>query len=121
MKTLKIEVRSVEDMAENAIKAIESDCHIPYASLTFITPELLQEVLTENRRQILQQLCGAAPMSIQNLANLLARDIKAVDDDVDALLDAGVADRKRGGNISFPYDEIIYPALDSDGRCRFRC
>ncbi|WP_229263263.1 HVO_A0114 family putative DNA-binding protein [Duganella dendranthematis] len=120
MKTVKIEVRSAAEAMDDVIRTVASGCPMPYATLTFISQELLLQVLTEKRLQILHQLCGTSPMPVKELASRLDRDVKAVHDDVDALLNAGVVDRKRGGAISLPYDEIIYPAPDSGGRCRSR-
>jgi predicted transcriptional regulator len=121
MKTVKIEVRSAADAMEDVVNTIDTGIAMPFASLSFISQELLEQILTANRRDILHHLCGAAPLSVKELASLLGRDVQPVHADIKALLEAGVVDRKRGGAISFPYDEIIYPAPDSGGRCQSRC
>jgi len=119
MKTVTIEIRSADEAVENMLTAAEAGCPQESATITFISRDLFQQVLTDERRQILKQLCGARPMMVSELAGRLAREVKAVHTDIEALLDAGVVDRKPGGSISFPYDEVIYPTPDSGGKCRF--
>ena len=74
--------------------------------ISFATPELLLQVLTAKRWELLKVLCGAGPISIREAARRVERDVKAVHSDITALLNAGVLDRAEGGGIVFPYDAI---------------
>src|SRR6185312_6146531 len=76
------------------------------ARISFATPELLWQVLTAKRWQLLKALCGAGPVSIREAARRVNRDVKAVHGDVTALLNAGILDRAEGGGIVFPFDAV---------------
>lgn len=76
------------------------------ARISFATPELLWQVLTVKRWELLKVLCGAGPLSIREAARRVGRDVKAVHGDVKALLEAGVLERAEGGGIVFPYDAV---------------
>ena len=55
---------------------------------------------------MLKALCGAGPVSIREAARRVGRDVKAVDGDVTALLNAGALDRAEGGKIVFPFEAV---------------
>lgn len=76
------------------------------ARISFATPELLWQVLTAKRWELLKALCGAGPVSIREAARRVGRDVKAVHSDVTALLKAGVLDRAESGGIVFPYEAV---------------
>ncbi len=76
------------------------------ARISFATPELLWQVLTAKRWEILKVLCGAGPMLIREAARRVKRDVKAVHGDVTALLSAGVLDRAEEGGIVFPFEAV---------------
>ncbi len=76
------------------------------ARISFATPELLWQVLTAKRWELLKALCGAGPVSIREAARRVNRDVKAVHGDVKALLVAGVLNRAEGGGIEFPYEAV---------------
>ena len=76
------------------------------ARVSFATPELLWQVLTAKRWELLKALCGAGPVSIREAARRVGRDVKAVHGDVTVLLNAGVLDRADGGGIVFPYEAV---------------
>lgn len=76
------------------------------AHISFATPELLWQVLTQKRWELLKVLCGAGPVSIRDAARRAGRDVKAVHGDVTALLNAGVLDRTEDGRIVFPFDAV---------------
>jgi len=120
VKTVTIEVRTADEAFDDTLRQLESGLPAESAMFTFVSQELLDQVLTEDRWQILGQLCGERPLPIKELAIRLGRDVKAVHTDVAALVMAGVVDRKTGGGISFPYDEIIYSAEDGSQRHLFR-
>lgn len=70
------------------------------------TPELLWNVLTAKRRELLKTLCGAGPVSIREIARRVGRDVKAVHRNVSALLRAGVLSRTPTGRMEFPFDAV---------------
>jgi predicted transcriptional regulator len=74
--------------------------------ISFATPELLWQVLTAKRWELLKVLCGAGPISIREAARRVERDVKAVHSDITALLNAGVLDRAEGGGIVFPFEAV---------------
>lgn len=76
------------------------------ARISFAQPELLWQVLTAKRWEILKALCGAGPVSIREAARRVNRDVKAVHADVTALLSAGVLSRTETGAIEFPFDAV---------------
>ncbi|HEY4079949.1 MAG TPA: DNA-binding protein [Burkholderiaceae bacterium] len=76
------------------------------ARISFATPELLWQVLTAKRWELLKALCGAGPVSIREAARRVERDVKAVHSDVTALLNAGVLDRAEGGGVVFPFEAV---------------
>jgi len=76
------------------------------ARISFATPELLWEVLTAKRWELLKILCGAGPVSIREAARRVKRDVKAVHRDITALLNAGVLTRTPDGRIEFPFDAV---------------
>ena len=76
------------------------------ARISFATPELLWQVLTAKRWELLKALCGAGPVSIREAARRVSRDVKAVHGDVTALISAGVLNRADGGGIEFAYEAV---------------
>ncbi len=76
------------------------------ARISFATPELLWQVLTGKRWELLKILCGAGPISIREAARRAGRDVKAVHSDVIALLNAGILERAEGGGIVFPFEAV---------------
>ena len=76
------------------------------ARIAFKTPELLWQVLTARRRELLKVMCGAGPMSIREVARKAGRDVKAVHGDVKALLDAGILNRTAQGKVEFPFNAV---------------
>jgi len=90
------------------------------ARISFATPELLWQVLTAKRWELLKALCGAGPVSIREAARRVDRDVKAVHGDVTALLSAGVLSRTESGEIEFPFEavkvEFLLPAASAGSR-----
>ena len=70
------------------------------ARISFATPELLWQVLTAKRWELLKALCGAGPVSMREAARRVNRDVKAVHGDITALLSAGMLSRAEGGGES---------------------
>lgn len=76
------------------------------ARISFAAPELLWQVLTAKRWELLKALCGAGPVSMREAARRVNRDVKAVHGDITALLSAGVLSRAQGGGVEFPFEAV---------------
>ena len=106
MKTVILEVRSPKDSMAGFVSAWKTGRAEKSARIAFASPELLWQVLTAKRWELLKALCGIGPVSIREAARRVGRDVKAVHGDVTALLNAGVLDRAVGGGIIFPFDAV---------------
>jgi len=106
MNTVVLEVRSLSQTLADASHAMKTGRSDREAHIAFATPELLWQVLTAKRWELLKAMCGAGPMSIREAARRLDRDVKAVHGDVTALLDAGVLNRTAAGEVEFPFDAV---------------
>lgn len=106
MNTVVLEVRSLKDTLADAARAMKSGRAEPEARISFATPELLWEVLTAKRWELLKILCGTGPISIREAARRAGRDVKAVHGDITALLASGVLTRTADGKIEFPFDAV---------------
>lgn len=106
MKTVTLDVRTPVDSMEDFARAWKTGKPEKSAHISFATPELLWQVLTAKRWELLKALCGAGPVSIREAARRVGRDVKAVHGDVTALLNAGVLDRAEGGGIIFPFEAV---------------
>lgn len=106
MKTVVLEVRSLAETLTDASRAMKTGRADRTAHIAFATPELLWQVLTAKRWELLKSLCGAGPVSIREAARRVSRDVKAVHGDVTALLNAGILIRTADGGIEFPYKAV---------------
>ena len=106
MKTVTLSVRSPAGSMSDFVQAWKTMKSQKSARISFATPELLWQVLTAKRWELLKALCGVGPVSIREAARRVGRDVKAVHGDVTALLSAGVLDRTKEGNIVFPFEAV---------------
>ncbi|QBB70403.1 DNA-binding protein [Pseudolysobacter antarcticus] len=106
MKTVTLDVRSPTQAMSDFSHAWKAGKAQKSVRISFATPELLWQVLTAKRWELLKAICGAGPVSIREAARRINRDVKAVHGDVIALLNAGVLDRVEGGGIVFPFDAV---------------
>ena len=106
MNTVILEVRSLADTLADAADAMKSGRGERDARIGFAAPELLWQVLTAKRWELLKAMCGGGAMSIREAARRVGRDVKAVHGDVMALLDAGILSRSQEGGIEFPLDAV---------------
>ena len=106
MKTVVLEVRSLAETLTDVARTMKTGRAARVAHIGFATPELLWQVLTAKRWELLKALCGAGPISIREAARRVDRDVKAVHGDVTALLNAGVLTRITDGLIEFPYEAV---------------
>jgi predicted transcriptional regulator len=106
MKTVILDVRSPSDAMTDFSQAWKRRKVQPSARISFATPELLWQVLTAKRWELLKALCGAGPVSIREAARRVRRDVKAVHGDITALLSAGLLIRAQAGGVEFPFDAV---------------
>jgi predicted transcriptional regulator len=106
MKTVVLDVRTPAESMGDFAQVWKTGKPQKAARISFATPELLWQVLTAKRWELLKTLCGAGPVSIREAARRVGRDVKAVHGDVTALLDAGILTRSAGGGIEFPYEAV---------------
>ena len=106
MKTVTLEVLDPSDAMADFAAAWKTGKARRSARISFASPELLWQVLTAKRWELLRALCGAGPVSIREAARRVQRDVKAVHADVTALLAAGVLNKVEGGGVEFPYEAI---------------
>ena len=106
MKTVTLDVRAPAESMADFVQAWKSGKQQKSARISFATPELLWQVLTAKRWELLKALCGAGPVSIREAARRVGRDVKAVHGDVVALLNVGVLDRAEGGGIVFSFEAV---------------
>ncbi len=81
MNTVVLEVRSLTETLTDAAHSMNTGRAEHEAHIGFATPELLWQVLTGKRWQLLRAMCGAGPISIREAARRVHR---------------AVADRARG-------------------------
>jgi len=106
MNTVVLEVRSLKESFSDTASAMKARRGERAARISFATPELLWEVLTAKRWELLKVLRGTGPVSIREAARRVHRDVKAVHGDVTAMLQAGVLTRSDDGRIEFPFDAV---------------
>ena len=104
MKTVMLSVESISSVAARAKQALSGKPQGDYISFTSL--ELLWKVLAPNRMAIVKVLAGGEPLALREIARRVNRDVKAVHNDVQMLLKAGVLDKTDSGQIVFGYDEI---------------
>lgn len=104
MTTVTLCVTSREEVTRRALKAFEGE--LQGARISFSSPELLWQIFTKKRWELLKAMTGQGAMSIREAARRVGRDVKAVHSDVCALLDAGILERTEDGRIQFPYDAV---------------
>ena len=106
MKTVTLDVRSSSDAMTDFSNAWKSGKAQKSARISFTAPELVWQVLTAKRWELLKALCGAGPVSIREAARRVDRDVKAVHGDITALLSAGVLSRAEGAGVEFPFEAV---------------
>jgi predicted transcriptional regulator len=106
MNTVVLEVRSLAGALGDASRVMKTRRGEREARIAFATPELLWQVLTAKRWELLKALCGAGRVSIREAARRVGRDVKAVHADVKALLEAGLVNRTSDGGVEFPFQAI---------------
>ncbi|MCI5120655.1 MAG: transcriptional regulator [Candidatus Electrothrix sp. AUS4] len=104
MRTLTLAVSSREETNRRFLQAFEGK---PQGSLlTFESPSLLFTLLTAERWDLLKMMTGAGVITVREAAERVEKDIQAVQDDVDALLQAGILQENGDDEIEFPFDAV---------------
>ena len=106
MKTVILDVRIPAESMADFVQSWKSGKRRRTARISFATPELLWEVLSAKRWELLKALCGAGPVSIREAARRVGRDVKAVHGDVTALIRAGLLNRVEGVGVEFPFEAV---------------
>ena len=104
VRTVTLGVADRKEITRRAAEALNGRAQ--GAFISFATPELLFNLLTAKRWEILRAMTGAGPLSIRETARRVERDVKAVHGDVTALLNAGVLRKTDDGLVEFPFDAI---------------
>jgi predicted transcriptional regulator len=104
MKTVTLEVATRQDVKRRAQAAFTG--RKQGARISFATPELLFQVMTAKRWELLRTMTGAGPLAIREAARRVDRDVKGVHGDVHALLKAGILQKTGDGLIIFPFDAV---------------
>ena len=104
MSTVTLEIRALTDTLQDFAETWKSG-KPSESRIGFESPELLWQVLTAKRWQILKIMAGAGSLAIREVARRVERDVKAVHGDIHALLNAGIV-RKHESGVIFPYDAI---------------
>jgi len=104
MTVVTLSVSDHKDVSRRAVEALKGRAQGTFIS--FATPELLFQLLTTKRWEILRAMTGAGPLPIRETARRVERDVKAVHGDVMALLNAGVLRKTEDGQVEFPFDAI---------------
>ena len=106
MNTVVLEVRSLTETLADAAHTMNTGRAEHEVHIGFATPELLWQVLTSKRWQLLKAMCGAGPLSIREAARRVGRDVETVHGDVTALLNAGLLERTVDGRVEFPFEAV---------------
>lgn len=104
MSTVTLGVSSLDEIGrelQGASRGEQGGAHISFASV-----DLLWEVLTPKRWELLQAMTGRGLTTACDLAPVVNREVAAIEHDVHALLLAGILDRDESGTVVFPYDAI---------------
>ena len=76
MRTVVLEVRSPAESMANFVQSWKAGKPQRPARIGFASPELLWQVLTAKRWELLKVLCGAGPISIREAARRVERNVK---------------------------------------------
>lgn len=106
MSTLRIEVSSLENSAAQAVRAMETG-ELHGRHLSFETPEMLVRMLGGHRLAVLNALLGGKSMGVRELARRLGRDVRAVHNDTEKLVQVGIVEKSEEGKLSCAFQEII--------------
>jgi len=104
MKTVTLEVAALKDVKRRARDAFKG--RKQGARISFATPELLFQLMTAKRWELIRMMTGAGPLTIREAARRVDRDVKGVHGDVHILLNAGILRKTDEGLSIFSYDGL---------------
>lgn len=105
MQTLTLNVRGLDDNLNDFAQAWKT----PTTSepvISFATAELLWQVLTADRWEILKAMTGAGSLTLGTIATRVGRSTNDVRNDLRALFDAGLIEQRQDEHFCFPYDAV---------------
>ena len=106
MKTVLFEVANLADVLARTQAVLASGKPDRYAHMSFESAESMARTMTPSRWRIIEVMTGAGPLGVRELARRVARDVKGVHTDANALVTAGVMDRTCDGKYLFPFDRV---------------
>ncbi len=99
VKNLKIEIRPLDSFVEETIRALKEvqggKGVVPREALIFPDVKILRKVLSEKRLELLRAVKNNKPDSVYELAKLLGRPLRAVQQDVKVLSELGLLEVKK--------------------------
>ncbi|TQE99411.1 MAG: transcriptional regulator [Spiribacter salinus] len=104
MTTVTLCVASQEEVTNRALSAFKGQDQ--GVSISFASVDLLWQIMTRKRWELLHAMTGQGAISIREVARRLGRDVKSVHRDAHALLDAGILQRSEDGGIVFPFEAV---------------
>ena len=104
MRTVTLSVTTREGVTRRALDAFSGKRR--GAHISFASADLLWEVLTAKRWELLKAMASGGAMTLREAARRAGRDVKAVHGDAHALLAAGVLRKNANGKIEFPFDAV---------------
>ena len=104
---LTVRVQSLKDAMREISAAVANSQSEATPGLSFPTYELLHQVLTPKRLDVVRAMAGQGPLGYREIARRVGRDYKGVHSDITALIKAGVIDRQKDG-VVFPYETIHF-------------
>ena len=102
MRTVVLEVRSLAETLADASRVMKTGRGEREARIAFATPELLWQLLTAKRWQLLKALCGTGRVSIREAARRVERDVKAVHADCEGATAGWPTESHRGRSHRVP-------------------
>jgi predicted transcriptional regulator len=103
-RTVTLNVCSRDESKRRFLRAFEGEEQ--GAFISFDSLDVLFEVLTKERWALLASMTGAGPMTTAALAERLGRDVDAVRQDIEVLLNAGLLHATQTGQVLFPFDAV---------------
>src|SRR5262245_14076180 len=117
-KTLTIQIRSVGDATKGfreGLKTLEAPRRLPRRNDTYFTSiEAARNLLTPNRLAMLRTIRNSRPGSIYELAKIIGRDLKNVQDDLRLLETYGLirlASGTRSGNRRVRVPQAVFDQI----------
>ena len=104
MRTLTLAVSSREETNRRFLQAFEGK---PQGNLlTFESPSLLFTLLTAERWELLKMMTGAGAITVREATKKVEKGIRVVQNDVEALLQAGILQKNGSDGLEFPFDAV---------------